>query len=249
VFGLLDVTIHGTIPEPPMAQPAENSFLEEILLPLRDIAFRPWLTFSLFWSFAATLGGALGMLFCMDNLQLQHHFLVGMIVIQVVPLLGSVLTAGWSGKLIDRVGPKKVIYWSYLAWATAALFWIFPTPRTAVFWIGGSMIVAGIAATAAANAATKLVTRFPAPEQRAMYIAVSDTAGFIGSGLGALAAGFIAKAFADWNWVLGGWTFNIFHAIFFVSAILRFIAVPLFLKGVKDPASIRPRTVESLTRI
>jgi MFS family permease len=82
-----------------------------------------------------------------------------------------------------------------------------------------------------------------------MYIAVSDTSSFIGNGLGALAAGLIAKAFADWRCVLGGWTFNIFHAIFLVSAILRFIAVPLFLKGVKDPANLRPRTAESLARI
>ena len=36
IFGLLDLIIHGTIPEPPMAKPPENSFLQEILLPIRD---------------------------------------------------------------------------------------------------------------------------------------------------------------------------------------------------------------------
>ena len=248
MFGLLDLIIHGTIPEPPMAKPPENSFLQEILLPIRDVNFRPWLKCSLIWSFIVSLGGTLTLLFCMDNLQLQRHFLVGMIVLQVVPLLGSVLTASWSGDLVDRVGPKKVIYWSYLAWAAAPLFWIFATPRTAAFWICGSSIVGGTAVTAAANAATKLVTRFPTPTQRAMYIAVSDTSGFIGNGLGALAAGFIAKKFADWHCVLGGRTFSIFHAIFIVSAVLGFIAVPVLLKRVKDPASFRPQTAESLRR-
>jgi MFS family permease len=231
-----------------MAQPPENSFLQEILLPIRDINFRPWLTCNLSWSFIVSLGGTLSVLFCMDNLQLQRHFLMGMIVLQVVPLIGSVLIAGWSGELVDRVGPKKVIYWAYLLWATNPLFWILATPRTAAIWICGSSIVGGIAVTAAANATTKLVTRFPAPGQRAMYIAVSDTAGFIGNGLGALAAGLIAKAFANWSCVLGGWTFNIFHALFIVSTVLRFAAVPILLKGVKDPPGIRLQPMESLTR-
>ena len=106
----------------------------------------------------------------------------------------------------------------------------------------------GAAVTAAANAATKLVTRFPTPGQRAMYIAVSDTSAFIGNGLGALTAGLIAKQFADWHCVLGGRTFGIFHAIFFVSAVLGIIAVPIILKPVKDPASFRARTAESLAR-
>ncbi|MGD1002580.1 MAG: MFS transporter [Candidatus Brocadiia bacterium] len=248
IFGLLDLIIHGTIPEPPMAKPPENSFLEEILLPIRDINFRPWLKCNLIWYFIISLGGTLALLFCMDNLKLQRHFLVGMIVITVVPLLGSVLTATWSGGLIDRVGPKKVIYWAYLAWAPAPLFWIFATPQTAAFWVCGSSLVGGTAVTAAANAATKLVTRFPTPAQRAMYIAVSDTSAFIGNGLGALAAGLIARRFAGWHCVLGGRTFSIFHAIFVVSAVLGIIAVPILLKPVKDPASFRPQTAESLAR-
>jgi MFS family permease len=249
VFGLLDLIIHGTIPEPPMARPPENSFLQEILLPLRDINFRPWLTCNLFCSLAASLGGALSVLFCMQNLQLQRHFLAGMIVLTVAPLVVMILTAGWLGEIVDRVGPKKVIYWASLALVLNPLFLIFATPRTAAFWICGSSIVCGIAMPAAANAATKLVTRFPAPGQRAMYIAVSDTASYIGNGFGALAAGLIAKAFADWSCVLGGWTFNIFHAIFVISATLGFIAVIVFVKGVKNPASFRPQTAESKARI
>jgi MFS family permease len=246
MLGLLDLIIHGTIPEPPMVKPPENSFLQEILLPIRDVNFRPWLRCNLVWYFIVSLGGTLALLFCMDNLGLQHHFTAGMIVLQVVPLLGSVLTASGSGRLVDRVGPKRVIYWTYLAWATAPLFWIFATPRTAAFWICGSSIVGGTAVTAAANAATKLVTRFPTPTQRAMYIAVSDTAAFIGNGLGALAAGLIAKKFANWHCAFGGRTFGVFHAIFVTSAILGFIAVPLLMKGVKNPPSFRPQTADSL---
>jgi MFS family permease len=225
-----------------MARPPENSFLQEILLPLRDINFRPWLTFSLFYFFALYLGGTLSVLFFMQNLQLQRHFIVGMIVLSLAPLIVSILTAGLSGEIVDRVGPKKVMHWAYLTWVLTPLFWVFATPRTAAFWICGSSIVGCIAATAAVNAATKLVTRFPAPGQRAMYIAVSDTATCIGSGFGALAAGLIAKAFADWSCVLGGWTFNIFHAIFVISTTLGVIAVIVFLKGVKNPASFRPQT-------
>jgi MFS family permease len=245
ILGLMDLIIHGTIPEPPMAKPPENSFLQEVLLPIRDAGFRPWLRCNLLWYFIVSLGGTLTLLFCMDHLQLQRHFLQGMIALQVVPLLGSVLTASRWGDLVDRVGPKKVIYGAYLVWAAAPLFWALATPRTAAFWICGSSLIGGTAVTAAANAATKLVTRFPAPSQRAMYIAISDTSAFIGNGLGALTAGFIARRFADWRFHLAGRTFGVFHAIFIASAILGFMAVPILLKGVKNPASFRPRTAES----
>ena len=238
VLGLLDLLIHVTIPEPRMASPPESNVVAEVLLPVRDARFRPWLIFNAAFAFPVGLGGALSVVFCLQNLELQRHFAAAMVVLTIVPTLSSVLTAGWSGALIDRVGTKRVMFWSSISWATIPAFWIFATPATAVFWVGASNVVGGIGAnTAMANAGTKYVTRFPPPEQRAMYIAVSDTAYFIVTGLGALAAGLISKALADWQWAAGGWTFNVFHLLFASSVILRFAAVALFFPRIQEPPS------------
>jgi len=240
VLGLLDLIIHVTIPEPRMAPPPESNLLAEILLPVRDARFRPWLILNAAWAFAVGLGGTLSVVFCLQNLGLARHFVAGMVVLTVLPTLCGVVTAGWSGALIDRVGPKRVMFWSYLSWATLPAFWIFATPATAVYWIGGSSVVGGIGAnTAASNAATKYITRFPPPEQRAMYIAVSDTAYYIVGGLGALVAGIIAKDLAGWKWAAGGWTFNALHLIFAISFILRLAVVALILPRIQDPSARR----------
>ena len=57
---LLDLIIHGTIPEPPPLMSERSHFLSRIFKPIRDCNFRPWLIFNVCWTFSMTLGGRLG---------------------------------------------------------------------------------------------------------------------------------------------------------------------------------------------
>ena len=234
-IGFVDLFIHGTIPEPPMALPKRRRRLEQLLAPFRDRAFRPWLTFNACWTFAMTLGGSLAYVYFVDDLGFKKNFLGGMIVLTALPVMGGVITGPWSGRLIDRVGSKKVLFWGHLLWGTLPAFWVFASPQTALILLSCSSIIGGTSSTAALNAAIKLITRMPKPQDRAMYVAVSSCLGSAAGGLGALTAGTVLKVLGDWQMTVWGWTFVAFHLLFIASLCLRLGSALVLIRRVKDP--------------
>jgi len=227
--GIIDLLIHGTIPEPAMAMPKRSHFWRHVLEPLRDRAFRPWLVFNVAWTFAMTVGGALATIYFLDELHLRNNFLVGVIVVTCIPLLGTLLSGKWSGKLVDRFGTRPVLYWGHLAWASLPAFWFAASPTTALVVLGASSAIAGVACTAAATAANKVITRVPPPEHCPMYTAVSTSLGSVAGGLGALGAGVLLGVLGDWSVTVGGRAFGGFHLLFAISLVLRFASVLLLI--------------------
>ena len=240
LIGVIDLFVHGTLPEP-MLPPAERApVLERVMAPLRDPAFRPWLRFNTAWSFDVTLGGCLSMVFFLKHLEMSNNLAGGMVVLTVLPLLTGVLTASWSGKLVDRVGPKKVLTWGHFLWGFLPLFWIVATPATALYWLGWSSVQGNVGSNAALTAANKLITRLPRPQDRAMYTAVSSCLGSVAGGIGALAAGTFLSLMGDWHLTLGGKTFIAFHLLFLISAAMRLSTVRTLLPAVSDPVAEAP---------
>ena len=228
VVGILDLIIHGTIPEPEMAMPVRNHFWLQMLLPLRDQAFRPWLVFNVAWTFGMSLGGSLVTIYFLDDLGIRNNFLGGTLAFTCLSLVGSLLTGRWSGRMVDRVGIRPVLWVGHLFWASLPVFWLLATPGAALIWIGVPSLIGGIASTAALNAANKLITRVPPAESRATYIAVSTSLASIAAGLGALAAGCLLKGLGDWSIAFAGRSFGAFHLLFALSFALR-LASALFL--------------------
>ena len=221
VIGLTDLVIHGTIPEPRIKRAALGPSLAQLIAPLKDRGFRPWLVFNTIWTFSMTLGGSLATLYFLDDLGIKNNFLGGVIVLTGCSLLGGAVTSSWSGRLVDRFGTKWPVLLGHLGWAVLPTFWIFATPRTALLWLTFASLWGGAFSTAATTAENKLVTRFPEPEQRPMYLAVSSCFASISGGLGAITAGTILKLAAAWEWEVAGWTFGAFHVLFALSFILR----------------------------
>jgi MFS family permease len=221
IVGLMDLVIHGTIPEPAMAMPERNHFMGHVLEPLRDCNFRPWLVFTACWNYAVYLGGSLATIYFLDGLRLKENFLGSSIAITAFSLLGSLFLSRWSGKLVDRIGTKRVLLWGHILWGSLPALWLFATPRTALLWIGLSNLVGGSSCSAATTATNKLVTRLPPPEHRAMYVAVSSSLGSLAGGLGVLTAGIILRQFGDWSYTTCGLTIVGFHFVFLLSLCLR----------------------------
>jgi MFS family permease len=236
-IGVIDLFIHGTLPEPmlPPAEPAPA--MERVMAPLRDPAFRPWLRFNTAWSFDVTLGGCLSMVFFLKHLGINNNLAGGMVVLTVMPLLTGVLTAPWSGRLVDRVGPRKVLTWGHFLWGFLPLFWIVATPATALYWLGWSSVQGNAGSNAALTAANKLITRLPRPQDRAMYTAISSCLASVAGGFGALAAGTFLHVLDGWSFTLWGKTFIAFHLLFLISATLRLSTVRTLLPAVTDPAA------------
>jgi len=221
LLGYLDIIIHGTIPEPPREGNGSRGSFAGMLSPLRDKRFRPWLTFTACWNFSMALGGALCTLYFMENLGFKNNLLGGMIATTIVGLLGTLLAARRVGRMVDRFGIKRMLMLGYGFWSLLPLIWLFATPRTAIFWISLAGAVGGVFPAAANNAGVKLVTRFPAPEESGMYMAVSTMVGSFAGGLGSIAAGSILNSLGGWSFTMFGLVISGFPLLFMISGALR----------------------------
>jgi MFS family permease len=239
IIGIVDLAIHGTIPEPTMAMPKRDGFWAQILKPMKDRRFRPWLTFNACWTFAMTLGGSLVTIYFLEELGIKKNFLGGMVVITTVTLLGSLVTGKWSGTMVDRLGTRTVLFRGHVFWATLPLFWLVASPTTALIWVGASSLVGGISTTAATSAANKLITRLPPAENRAMYVAVSTSVGSIAAGFGVITAGIVLGWLENWHVVFAGHLLGGFHVLFIVSFCFRALCTALLIPRIPDYGNSR----------
>ena len=239
VLGFVDIIVHGTIPEPPLAgKPVGGSF-GGILSPIRDRSFRPWLLFTGTWNLTQGLGGALCVLYFMENLGFKSDLLGGMFAVTVTGLIGIFLAARTVGRLVDRIGIKRVLFISYFFWCLIPGIWLFATPRTAILWVGLAGLIGGIFPAAANNAGVKLVTRFPAPEESGMYMAVSTMVGSIAGGLASLIAGSFLRLMGERSFTVLSLVVSAFPLLFVASFILRLVTTFTLLPRVRVAGPIR----------
>lgn len=237
VIGVVDILIHGTLPEPQLDAPQPEPFWRRVAEPLVDRGFRPWLIFNMAWTASMTLGGALGTLYFLKELEYEKHFLEGIIILSVLSQVGSIMSSSWSGKLVDRLGPKRVLMWGHFFWAILPIYWVFATPATANLWLGWSSFSGGAGSSAASTAANKLITRLPQPQDRAMYVAVNACLANVASGIGVWTAGLVLAIFGEAHWAILGWTFGAFQLLFVASFLLRLTCAQTLLRRVVNPAS------------
>ena len=234
LLGMIDLFMHRIIPEPPPARKTDGAFWQQVLAPIRDREYRPWLVFNVCWYFAMFLGGALATIFFLDNLGIRNNFLGGAVALVAVPYLGTMLTSRWSGSLVDRLGVRRVLIVGHFFWGILPLFWIVATPRTAIFWLCINSAFGGAAASAAVNASNKYILRAPPRSQRAMYLAVTACLNNIAGGVAALIAGYFLAGLGDRHWPLWGKDFVPFDLLFAASFVLR-LASWLLLFRLKTP--------------
>jgi hypothetical protein len=236
LIGFADLLIHGTIPEPPMGAGAKRGSFAGVLTPLRDHRFRPWLVFAGCWNFSMALGGALATLYFMENLGFKGNLLGGMIAMNVVGLVGTMLASRRVGRMVDRLGVKRMLLLGHFFWSFLPAIWLLATPSTAVIWIGLASLVGGVFPAAANNAGVKLVTRFASPEESGMYMAVSTMIGSFAGGLGSVVAGGFLSLIGAWSFTVFGLVVSGFPLLFVTSFLLRlasaFALVPkIHVKG------------------
>jgi len=234
VIGILDILLHAAIPEPPAIAGTRAGTLERVLKPVRDRRFRPWLVFITSWYFGMSLGGSLCSLYFLENLGLKDNLLGGALALNVVGLVGSILSARRMGRLVDRWGSRRILLIGHLGWALLPVFWLCATPRTAVVWLSLQSVVSGAFATAASNAGMKLVTRFPPPEDSPMYVAVSNSMANIAGGIGAFAAGSFLQLMGGWTAPVGRLTLSAFPLLFLVSFVLRLASALVLIPRVRE---------------
>ncbi|MBT3199109.1 MAG: MFS transporter [Phycisphaerales bacterium] len=232
IIGLTDLFIHSSIPEPKLASSEHHHFFREILKPIRDREFRPWLVFHTCWSFGLYLGGALFVQFALEEMGLSGNLLGVTLAITCLGFAGG-LTGGWSGKLVDQFGFKRVLFWGHLTWAMLPAVWLTARPENALYWLGAGSLISGVACSAANTAANKLVTRVPPPELRTVYVALSSSAGSLAGGCGAITAGVIMYYFGNSGVTTPLGVLSGFQLLFTISLCLRLSTTVLLIPRIK----------------
>ncbi|HRU06911.1 MAG TPA: MFS transporter, partial [Candidatus Brocadiia bacterium] len=112
--GLLDIVIHGTIPEPRVRSIGGGDAFRRLFAPLRDRGFRPWLVFNFCWTASMSLGGSLSLVFLIEDLKIKQNMLAGAMCVTGCSLLGGMVTSRWSGRMVDRLGVRRMLRWGHL---------------------------------------------------------------------------------------------------------------------------------------
>ena len=183
-----------------------------------------------------TLGGALATIYFIQDLGIKDNFLGGTVVLTSFSLLGSILSGGWSGGLVDRFGSRRILFMGHIFWALLPAFWFFSSPQYSLVWLGAGSLVGGTSSTAADSAANKLITRTPSREKRAMYAAASSTLGSLAGGLGIMFAGVFLKVFDGWSVQFLNMNIGPFKLLFLLSCILRMSSALIFIPRIREPS-------------
>ncbi len=233
-IGCIDLYIHRTIPEPEATLTKTRSLIQQIAFVMRDRLFRPVIVFRACWMFSMTLGGSLAMVYFVEDLGFTRKMFVGWLVLSAVPSLATAVSSQWTGGLVDRLGVRKVLLLSHLAWSFLPFCWLLATKETAVYWLIAAAVIQGVGPTAAMLAMSKVTLRFPARSERAMYVAVLSCI----TGLVGVIAAPIAGLYLEW---LRGWSATVlgrevggFHILFCISLVLR-LASTLLAARVPEP--------------
>lgn len=152
-------------------------------------------------------------------------------------ILGMVLALFSVGRVIDRIGTKRVFLASQLllcvvAFATVALG-VSDTSHARII-MAGILILSGITIASANLAATAQVFHLAPIEGRALFMNTFTVSLMVGYSLAPLTAGVIVDSVpTGWSLPVGAWELGIYEAIFAVSGLML-LAGTVLLWWVED---------------
>ena len=213
------------IPDPVKEEAPLRFSLASLKEPLRNPAFRRLLLVFAMWNIAIGISAPFFAPHMLTNLKMS--FTLISIYSGVAATLAVVLNRPW-GAIIDRFGSKPVIALCAFGIAGIPLLWLFlrqdflsllafEAVYSGALWTGFNL--------AAFNIPIANSPRKNRPVYLSMFSVVTGLAFFSASVLG----GALAEWWGDFSWNVGWQTFNNYHLIFFISAILRLFAARMSL--------------------
>jgi MFS family permease len=239
VVGFVDLVIHRTIPEPPIRKkPLPAHLVTKILEPFRHRQFRGWLLFIGYWNFAMLLGSAIAFMYFFKVLEVSNNYFLTILIMLVLPLTGTALTAGRIGAAADRIGVRMPLRICYLLWAILPFIWIVATKETAFYWLACSFFVSTVASTSAANIGTKISTRVAPEGKEAMFVAVTTFFSYLTGAVGSFIGGTLIAYLKDFEYLFIGKRFVGYHLIFIISGVLCLCSMSL-IRFIPEPPGTR----------
>jgi MFS family permease len=215
--------------DPPGAAPTTID-LRALCRPLADRTVRPLLIYQGLWNFGVGVAGSFFALFMLRQLLIGFALLA---LHGTATSLSRMLAAPLWGRLIDRVGARRVLVICSFAIAAVPLVWLLPTP-TRLWPLAVDAIGAGALWSGHGLASFTLPLELTPRSGRPAYLAVLSSLGGLAFGAGTLAGGALAEALPDPTTLLGQ-PLAALQALFVASAVLRFagarVALALLPRG------------------
>ncbi len=237
--GIADIVLFVGVKEPPN-EPAPAMPLREVILsPLKDRAFRSFLTFSCAFNISTIIAAAFTQVYCLEQLHLSVWKTT---LIWCCGGVGIALSSKQWGKIADRHGHRPVLLFCVCFKPIMALTYLLVTPAHA-FWVLALVFLVDWSWNAGVQVASNGYMLKLAPrENRSMYVAAMQGASNVLGGLAAVAAGYYLRRISWFSIDLFGRTWNHFHVIFLASFFLRFWATAAAY-AIQEPQSTRTRHV------
>jgi MFS family permease len=225
--------------QPDIARPPERVAppLKKLLLsPVRNVQFRRALEFFLVWNMAIGFTAAFFNVHMIQ--QLQMSFITIGIFQAVKPFIATFLFKRW-GRILDQFKERSVLVVTGIMITILPLIWLLPT-KGYIGWLWVVAVISGIVWTGFNLSVYTYPMQLSPRIGRSYYLAYFSIISGLGFVAASLAGGFVAQTFTDWQLVLGGRTFMIFHLMFVVSAVVRLSSLGLLfrLRDVKAPGTI-----------
>ena len=243
-FGVTDIAIFHWVPAVPQAPKKGAHLMAAWREPLRNPRFLWFAGFVATLIFAVSFMGQFATLYFMKQLgNAPGHPRVNkttQLMLIVIPSLAQLLVLGIWGKAADRMGKRPMLILAGLGLVPVAVGWCFVTYQT--IWLGYVLSALGAALWAGVEIANfNMVLEMSATNENGdnkggtAYVAVNGVITSIAGCLGGLASGGVAQWLEDIHPqipLIG--TLTYFHVLFLLSAVLRLLAVLVFLPHVKE---------------
>ncbi|HEV8607210.1 MAG TPA: MFS transporter [Tepidisphaeraceae bacterium] len=251
IFGVLDIHMFEYVPDIPKRPQMGLELIRALRQPLHDRRFLWFAGFVGTLFFAMSFMGQFVTLYVMDQAAKSgsHMNRTAQMMLIITPYLAQLLFMGLWGHTADRMGKKPLLVVASLGLVPIGIGWCLLTESTV--WIGYILSAAGAALWAAVEIANFniVLEMSETPEQGgagggSAYVAINSVIINIAGCLGGLAAGVIAESLKNWGhfWLFK--TFRGYDILFAVSAVMRLLAVVVFLPFIHD-ATARP-TVQAV---
>ena len=257
-FGLTSPVLMAVIPEPmmPPVSGPRTSFSQTLTAPLRERNFRHFMKFLMFWGLTSNMAIPFFAVYMLQQLNLPIFTVIALTMVSEV---FTVVSLRFWGPLTDRFGSKTVLYMSSFLFLIVLGAWIItavPKENTAMFLLLVMLHVLTGTAVAGITLAVETLSFKLAPHGRGTaYLTGASLAESAGTGLGAVAGGFLADllqghTFAfDLSWAsffqsirLDSITLTGYHLLFAAALITGLITLRT-LESVGEKGAIRREAV------
>ena len=257
LFGVADIAHFHWVPDVPTPPKRGRELISSWGEPLHNPSFLWFAGFVATIIFAVSFMGQFVTLFIL--LQLGAGQSAGrspgmnqitQMMLLVVPSVAQLLTYHIWGRAADRMGKRPVMVLAGLGLVPVAIGWCFVTRDN--IWLGYIMAAAGAVCWSGIEIVnTNVVMEFAGSASErggkggtayvGVHTVITNLAGF----LGGISAGLVAQLLKDFHWQAPLiHDFSFFQVLFLLSALLRLLAVVIFLPHVVEPTA-QP-TVETL---